>query len=78
MENTKAKRATIYFNTSIHRALKLKALETDTSISELVNLSIMQMLQEDKDDLNSFAERVNEPTIKYENFLSELKLDDKI
>jgi hypothetical protein len=78
METTKSKRATIYFSTSLHKALKMKALETETSISELVNLSIIQMLQEDEDDLNSFNERINEPTIKYENLLSELKRDGKI
>ncbi len=34
---TAMKRATVYFDSQIHRALRLKAAETDRSISELVN-----------------------------------------
>ncbi len=34
------KRATIYFDPDIHLALRLKAAETDRSVSELVNEAV--------------------------------------
>ena len=34
----KPKRATIYLDSSLHRALRVKAAETDTSVSDLVKI----------------------------------------
>lgn len=72
------KRATIYLNQQLHKALKMKAAETDTTISDLVNISIKEMLMEDEEDLQTFKDRVNEPTIAYEKLLADLKRDKKI
>ena len=76
METTK--RATIYLNQQLHKALKMKAAETDTTISDLVNISIKEMLMEDEEDLQTFRDRVDEPTITYEKLLADLKRDKKI
>lgn len=76
METTK--RTTIYLNQQLHKTLKMKAAETDTTISNLVNLSIKEMLMEDEEDLQIFKNRVNEPTITYEKLLADLKRDKKI
>ena len=76
METTK--RATIYLNQRLHKALKMKAAETDTTISDLVNISIKEMLMEDEEDLKTFKDRVDEPTITYEKLLADLKRDKKI
>ena len=76
METTK--RATIYLNQQLHKALKMKAAETDTTISDLVNLSIKEMFMEDEEDLQTFKDRVDEPTITYEKLLADLKRDKKI
>ena len=35
-----SKRATVYFDESLHRALRLKAAETDQSVSDLVNEAV--------------------------------------
>lgn len=67
------KRATIYFEESAHQALRLKAAETDRSISELVNEAVRQALAEDADDLAAFRERANEPALKFEEFVRDLK-----
>lgn len=72
------KRATIYLNQQLHKALKMKAAETDTTISDLVNLSIKEMFMEDEEDLQTFKDRVEEPTITYEKLLADLKRDKKI
>ncbi len=42
-----AKRATVYFDVEIHRALKLKAAANDRTISDLVNDAVRLALVED-------------------------------
>lgn len=76
--NTKAKRATIYFDPQLHRALRIKAAETDHSISDLVNEAIRQSLTEDMGDLDAFKERAEEPNLAFEDVLKELKRSGKI
>jgi len=72
------KRATIYFDPDIHKALRLKAASTETSISELVNKAVRQSLEEDREDLKAIDDRVAEPTITYEALLEDLKANGKI
>ncbi len=72
------KRATIYFDPEIHRILKIKAAETSTTISEIINKTIRREFLEDQEDLQSFNERVSEPVISYEKLLNDLKKDGKI
>ena len=72
------KRATIYFEEDIHKALKVKAAEVSTSVSDLVNEAIRSSLQEDLEDLEAFEDRRNEPTIDFEQFLKKLKEDGKL
>lgn len=67
------KRATVYFEEPIHKALRLKAAETDQSISDLVNESVRRTLGEDADDLAAFQERADEPTLAFEDFIADLK-----
>ena len=67
------KRATIYFDEPTHRALRLKAAETDQSRSELVNVAVRQALAEDADDLAAFHDRADEPSLKFEEFVRDLK-----
>ena len=73
-----SKRATIYFDPAIHRVLKVKAAETSTSISDIINNAIRRELLEDEEDLWAFKERVAEPTISYEKLIADLKKDGKI
>jgi hypothetical protein len=72
------KRATIYLDPVIHRALKLKAVETDQSISDLVDEALRHELAEDQGDLSAFVQRAKESTVSYEGFLKKLKADGKI
>lgn len=76
--DTKVKRATIYFDPQLHRALRIKAAETDHSISDLVNEAIRQSLTEDMEDLDAFKERSEEPNLAFEDVLKELKRSGKI
>lgn len=73
-----AKRATVYFDPIIHKALKLKSIETSKSISELVNTAVKDALSEDADDISSFEERANEPLISFSEMVKRLKKDGRI
>jgi hypothetical protein len=75
---TAMKRATVYFDSQIHRALRLKAAETDRSISELVNDAVRLNLAEDAEDLAAFEERANEPNLAFENVLKDLRKRGKL
>lgn len=70
---SKPKRATVYLEPELHKALKLKAAETDTSISDLVGDAVRRSLAEDAEDLAAFRERVKEPSIAFEVALRTLK-----
>jgi hypothetical protein len=73
-----AVRATVYFNTDLHRALRMKAAETERSISELVNAAVRAQLLEDADDLETLRKRRKEPTIGFEDFVADLKRKGKL
>ena len=75
---TQAKRATIYFDPDLHKALRLKAVETSRSVSELVNEAVKKALAEDAEDLLAFDERAGEPLISYDEMVKRLKKDGRI
>lgn len=72
------KRAAVYFDPSLHRALRVKAASTDQSVSDLVNAAIRASLAEDADDLASFDARQSEPSLSLEDVLKDLKRRGKL
>jgi hypothetical protein len=75
---TIAKKSTIYFDPQIHKALRLKAAETDTSVSDIVNEAIRIIFAEDAEDIAAFTERAHEPNLSFEEVLKDLKRRGKI
>jgi hypothetical protein len=67
------KRATIYFAPDLHKALRLKAVETNQSLSELVNDAVRESLAEDAEDLAAFDDRAEEPAIPYDEMVMRLR-----
>lgn len=67
------KRATVYFDLEIHRALRLKAAMSDRSISELVNEAVEFSLREDADDLEAFEQRRSEPPLRFADVVKDLR-----
>lgn len=67
------KRATVYFDYELHRALRLKAAETERSVSDLVNDALRQTLAEDAEDLAAFRSRAREPNLLFEDVLKDMK-----
>jgi hypothetical protein len=78
MSDDAAKRATVYFEPDLHRAIRLKAAHTHRSISEIVNDAVRMALQEDQEDLAAFEDRVAEPVLSYEALLKDLKAHGKL
>jgi hypothetical protein len=72
------KRATVYFDPEIHRALRLKAATSDKSISDMVNDAVKLALAEDAEDLAACEERKREPSLDFEQFVKALKRRGKI
>lgn len=77
MEAT-VKRATIYLDEAVHKALKIKALETSRSVSDLVNSAVKEVLAEDSEDLAAFEDRADEPLLSYEEMVKRLRKDGRI
>ena len=69
----KSKRATVYLDPQLHRALKIKSAQIERTMSELINDAIRYSLAEDYEDLQAIEERVHEPNIDFKDILKELK-----
>jgi len=78
MQIMNVKRATIYVDANLHRALRVKAAQTDRTISDLVNEAVRLSLAEDAEDLAAFGERAREPNLAFESVLKDLKRRGKL
>lgn len=70
------KRATIYLDDELHRALKVKSAESDISLSQIVNDAVRDALAEDLSDLSDLSDieaRKAEKPISYATVLKDLK-----
>jgi hypothetical protein len=73
--STLTKRATVYLDPALHKALRLQSVETSQSVSELINAAVRDELAEDLGDLAIFDARENEPVAEFEAFVKGLKRD---
>ena len=71
-------RTTVTFDEDILKLLKLKAVETSHSVSELINELVLDAFREDNEDLKIFEERQNEKTVSLESFMKKLEADGKL
>ena len=72
------KRATVYLDSELHRALRIKAADLDQTVSDLINSAVRLSLSEDEEDLAAFDERKHEQSIPLERVLKKLKARGKI
>lgn len=75
---TNAKRTTIYLDPDLHHALRIKAAETENSMSELVQEAIKFSLAEDSIDLAAFNERKKERSLPFEDVVAKLRKNGRI
>lgn len=73
-----SKRFTIRLDTGLHQMLRIKALETSRSMSEIINEAVKESLTNDADDIDTFKEKANEPLISHEQMIKRLKKDSRI
>jgi len=78
MSEGTSKRATVYFDPDLHKAIRLKAAHTHRTVSDIVNDAVRLALREDQEDLAAFESRVAEPVISYEALLEDLKAHGKL
>jgi predicted transcriptional regulator len=76
--NRSSRRATIYLDPELHRALRIKAAETESSLSDLVNDAVRESLAEDAEDLATFKERIAEPNLPFEEVVRDLRQRGRI
>jgi len=76
--STLSKRATIYLDPALHKALRIKSIETSKSMSKLINEAVKMALAEDAEDMAAFETRASEPLIPFKDVLKELKKDGRI
>lgn len=72
------RRATVYLDPELHRALRVKAAVSDRSISDLVNAAVRQVLAEDAEDLEAYRGRAKEPNLDFESVLKDLRRRGKL
>lgn len=72
------KRTTIYLDSDLYKALRLKAATISRSVSYLVNDAVRESLAEDAEDIAAFDERIKEPVISYDEMVKRLKKDGRI
>ena len=68
----------MYFDPSLHKALRVKAAQTERSLSDLVNDAVRQILSEDAEDLEAFEKRAKEPNLAFEDVLKDLRKRGKL
>jgi plasmid stability protein len=72
------KRSTVYLEDDLHKALKIKAADTEIPMSSLVNEAVRQSLIEDAEDLQAFNDRADESSVDFESFVQQLKKNGKL
>jgi len=73
-----SKRATVYFDPGVHRALSRKAARSAQSISHVVNEAVRIVLEEDSADLKAFRERASEKNLDFADVVKSLKRRGKL
>ncbi len=68
-------RTTITLNDKLYRALKMRAAESDESISQLVEDAIKYQVLEDLEDIEDAMKRENEPTYSFDDLVKQFKAE---
>ncbi|MBU6389721.1 CopG family transcriptional regulator [Patescibacteria group bacterium] len=66
-------RTTITFNDKVFRALKIRAAETNGSISQLVEDAVKRQLLEDLEDIEDAQSRQNERAYSFDDLVQEFR-----
>ena len=59
------KRAIVYLDSDLHRALRMESAKKELTVSELVNSAVRTRLADAADDLATFGKRAQEPSVSF-------------
>ncbi len=68
-----SRRATVYFDPEVHRALRLKAAASDRALSDIVNDALRRSFAEDAADLAAARKRRGEKPVSFETVVKAMK-----
>lgn len=73
-------KATLYLDSTMYKALKMRAVETGQTISGLMNEALQAQLAEDLDDITTIRTRLvkQETPLSYEAALKELQASGQL
>jgi plasmid stability protein len=73
-------KATLYLDSDLYKAIKLRAVESGQSVSALMNDALKAQLSEDLDDINSIRYRLalNETPITFKDALEKLQANGQL
>ena len=72
------KRATVYYDANVHRALRLRAAACNRSMSDMLNEAVRMTLAEDADDLRDADQREVEQSSSFGEFVTSLRDSGRI
>lgn len=75
---TVSMRTTVNLNEKLLKSLKQRALDTDATVSTLIEQAVANQLLEDYEDIESAAAREHEPTHSFESLVTEFKAEGLI
>ena len=59
------KRAIVYLDLDLHKALRAESAKKDLTVSELVNMAVRMGLADAADDVATFGKRAQEPSVSF-------------
>ena len=59
------KRAVVYLDLDLHKALRTESAKKDLTVSELVNMAVRTGLADAADDVATFGKRAQEPSVSF-------------
>jgi predicted Zn-ribbon and HTH transcriptional regulator len=68
-------RTTITLNDKLFRVLKMRAAESDASISQLVEEAVKYQVLEDLEDIEDAVKRDNEPVYSFDDLVKQFKAE---
>lgn len=68
-------RTTITINDKLFRLLKMRAAETDESVSQFVENAVKFQILEDFEDIEDAAKRQREPSYSFDDLVAQFKAE---
>jgi len=68
-------RTTITLNDKLFRALKMRAAESDGSISQLIEEAVKYQVLEDLEDIEDAVKREDEPVYSFDDLVKQFKAE---